>query len=138
MSNLGAPSVVTKEIYCPPVAGGADLVEASVEAPFAGTVTKVQYLPQAAMTGDNTNARTFTLINKGQAGLGTTVVATLAMTTGVNGVAFDEKDATLSVVANAVNVAAGDILAWSSVHTGTGIADPGGRVQVEFTRADSA
>ncbi len=40
-----------------------------------------------------------TLTNKGQAGVGTTVVGTLAFTTGNNGVTFDEKPLVLSVVA---------------------------------------
>jgi hypothetical protein len=75
-------------------------------------------------------------VNKGAAGAGTTVVATLAMTSGVNGVAFDEHSTTLSVVANATTVAAGDILAFVSTHSGsTGLADPGGMVEVEITRS---
>jgi hypothetical protein len=77
------------------------------KAPFAGTVTAVTLVPEAAITGDNTNTRTLTLVNKGQTGAGSTVVATLAFTTGVNGVAFDERAFTLSAVANATTVAEG-------------------------------
>jgi hypothetical protein len=40
--------------------------------------------PDAAITGANTNTRTISLVNKGQDGTGTTVVATLALTSGVN------------------------------------------------------
>lgn len=102
------------------------------EAPFAGVVTGVTFTPEAAMTGNTTNGRTMTLVNKGAAGVGTTVIATLGFITGVDGVAFDEKAFTLSVVANATTVAAGDILAVVEVTPGTGIANPGGRIEVEI------
>jgi hypothetical protein len=104
---------------------------------FAGKVSSVQYVPEAAATGDNTNARTFTLVNKGAAGSGTTVIATLALTTGVNLVAFVPKAATLSVTASDLVVAQGDELAWVSTHTGTGVVDPGGAVVVKGNRAQA-
>lgn len=129
------PYIQTLRSTVPAVAQGATADQSVGEAPFAGTVTGVTYTPEAAMTGDNTNSRTFTLVNKGQAGVGTTVIATLAMTTGVNGVAFDEKPFTLSAVAGATTVAEGDILAFVSTFVGAGIADPGGLVQVEISRS---
>lgn len=101
---------------------------------FTGKVTAVTYTPEAAATGDNTNARTFTLVNKGTAGSGTTVIATLALTTGVNLVAFDEKAATVSATAADLLVTQGDVLAWVSTHTGTGVVDPGGSVKVTGNR----
>jgi hypothetical protein len=106
------------------------------EAPFACTVTSATYTPEANITGHDTETRTFTLVNKGTDGNGTTVVATLAMAASVNATDFDEKALTLSVVAGATTLAAGAILAFVSTHTGsTGLADPGGLVQVELTRA---
>ena len=57
----------------------------------AGRVSSVSYTPEAAITGAASPAsRTFTLVNKGQSGVGTTTIATLAMVGGVNAVAFDE------------------------------------------------
>jgi drug/metabolite transporter (DMT)-like permease len=105
------------------------------EAPFDGVVTSVSYTPKAAITGATATARTFTLINKGQTGVGTTVVATLSYTTGVNGVAFDEQAFTLSVVAGATAVAAGDILEVSETVASTGTANPGGLIQLELNRS---
>src|SRR3954463_9087351 len=102
---------------------------------FTGKVTSVSYVPEAAATGDNTNARTFTLVNKGTSGSGTTVIATLALTTGVNLVASDEKAFTLSATASDLLVTAGDVLALVSTHTGTGVVDPGGAVVVKGNRA---
>lgn len=131
-----APLVEKLVATVPAVAAASDGDQTVGEAPFAGTVTAVTYTPEAAITGANTETRTFTLVNKGAAGAGTTVVATLAMTSGVNGVAFDEHSTTLSVVAGATTVAAGDILAFVSTHSGsTGLADPGGMVEVEITRS---
>jgi len=105
------------------------------EAPFAGTVTRFAYVPAAAITGANTNSRTETLTNRGQAGAGTTVAATLAFTAGVNGVANDAKEATLSATAANLVVAAGDTLTFDSTAVGTGLADPGGTAIVELTRS---
>ena len=105
------------------------------EAPFAGTVTAVTFTPEAAITGDSTNTRSLLLHNKGQAGSGSTVMATLAFTTGNNGVAFDEKAFTLSVVAGATTVAEGDILAVVETVGGSGLANPGGRVEVTLSRS---
>lgn len=105
------------------------------EAPFGGVVSSVSYTPKAAAIGDAINKRIFTLVNKGQTGAGTTVVATLDLAAGVNLVAFDEKQFTVSAVAGAANVVEGDILALVSTAAGTGVADPGGRAAVEITRS---
>lgn len=130
-----APFTRTLEATIPAATIAANVDQAITEAPFDATVTKVALVPEAAVTGDNTNTRTFTLVNKGQAGAGTTVVATLALTTGVNLVAFDEKLFTLSVVAGATSVVAGDVLQVNEVTAASGLAHSGGRVIIEFTRA---
>jgi hypothetical protein len=117
-------------------AAASDLTQSVGEAPFDGTLTSVSYTPKADITGANTDSRTLTLVNKGSDGNGTTVAATLALTSGVNASDYDEKAFTLSAVAGATTVAAGDILAVVSTHVGsTGLADPGGLVQVEITRS---
>lgn len=129
-----APSLKTVEANTEPVAAGSTLNTVIGESPIDGIVTGVSYTPLANVTGNTTNTRTLTLINKGQDGNGTTVVATLALITGTDMADFDEKALTLSAVANALTVAAGDVLAWTSVFGGAGVADPGGRVKVEIAR----
>lgn len=99
-------------------------------APSAGTVTAVTYAPVTAITGANTNTRSVTLVNKGQAGSGSTVVATIQYNSGVNAAAADENTVTLSGTPANLVLAAGDILQWQSAAVGTGIADPGGLVCV--------
>jgi hypothetical protein len=96
----------------------------------AGTVSAVTYSTVTAITGANTNTRSVSLVNKGQAGAGSTVIATLQFNSGVNTVASDETTITLSGTPANLVVAAGDILQWQSTAVGTGIADPGGLVCV--------
>ena len=95
-----------------------------------GVVSAVTYSTVTAITGANTNTRSVSLVNKGQAGAGTTIVATLQFNSGVNTTASDEKTITLSSTAADLNVVAGDILQWQSTAVLTGIADPGGLVCV--------
>ena len=131
-----APLVKTLEAAAESLGATANGTVVVGEAPFDGNVTAVVYVPEADITGAASPAsRTFSLVNKGQDGNGTTVVATLAMVGGVNAADFDDKAITLSVVADATDVVAGDVLAWTSTAVGgTGLADPGGLVRVEVTR----
>lgn len=110
----------------------------AVEAPFTGKVAGVTYTAVAAVTGAASPAsRTLSVINHGQAGAGTTVVASLALLSGVNLVAFDEKALTLSATAADLVVTAGDILEFRSAPVGgTGLVDPGGTVEITFERND--
>jgi hypothetical protein len=121
------------EMHLPATAAAADYDEAAMEAPVAGKVTAITYTPEANITGNTTESRTLTVVNKGLDGNGTTVMGTLAFITSVNATDFNESAFTLSEVANAVNFVAGDILAVVSTHVGaTGLADPGGLVQIEY------
>lgn len=109
------------------------------EAPEAGRVVSVSYTPEANITGAATNFRTFRLVNKGQDGNGSTLVASLAFSSGaVTADDFDEKVITLTGVTADRNVAAGDILAWDETVAGTGLSSPGGKVQVEIARGTAA
>lgn len=130
------PLVKLLQATVPAVAAGVDADQSVGEAPFAGTVTSVSFTPEANITGNTTETRTYTLVNKGLDGNGTTVVATRAMITSTNATDFNEDALTLSVVSGATTVVAGDILAFVSTHGGaTGLADPGGLVEVEITRS---
>ena len=104
------------------------------QAPFDCTVTAVEYIPEAAITGVATNNRTVSLVNKGQAGSGTTSVATLTFGSGTDAAANNEKALTLSATAANLDLAAGDTLLWRSIHNATGITDPGGLVRVTVSR----
>lgn len=114
----------------PVATAGNDLNTNIGVAPTSGVVTAVGYATVTAITGANTNTRSVSLVNKGQAGAGTTVIATLQFNSGVNTTASDEKVITLSSTAADLVVTAGDVLQWQSTHVNTGIADPGGLVTV--------
>ncbi len=130
-----APLVQTIKATIPALGAAVAGDQTIGEAPFACTLTGASFTPEAAITGATATARTFTIVNKGAAGAGTTVMATLAFIDTVDGVAFDEKSFTLSVVANATTAAAGDILAVVEAVAGGGTANPGGLIQCELTRA---
>ncbi len=103
------------------------------ECSHGGTVREVALIPEAAVAADATNNRTYRVINKGQAGVGTTVVASHQTTTGGALVAFDEKVITLSVVANATTVVEGDVLVADEIVTGTGQAHGGYTIKVIYS-----
>lgn len=97
-----------------------------------GLVNSVVLYPNWTMNGADTNTRTYTLLNLGQSGAGTAVVATLALTSGVNLTRGTSKTITLGAAADRV-VAVGDVLAWRSAMSGAGLPDPGGRVVIQQT-----
>jgi hypothetical protein len=127
---MTSPAGQTYEATIPAQTAATDVDNIVAEAPFDGVVTGVSIIPEAAVTGNDTDTRTFTLINKGQSGAGTTVVATLALETGVNLVAFDEKAFDLSEDEEDLEVTAGDVLVIAEVTPGNGLAHSGGRIQV--------
>jgi hypothetical protein len=129
-----APRQRTLE-YSQPAISTAGNSDTSIlgECPFDATVTGVSYTPDASITGANTNTRLIRVVNRGTTGAGTTVVASLQFDSGVNATAGDERALTLSGTAANLNVAEGEILAFESNAVGTGIADPGGFVQVVLT-----
>jgi len=104
------------------------------QAPFDCTVTSVEYIPEAAITGAATNNRTISLVNKGQAGSGATSVASLSFASGTTAAAYNERALTLSGTAANLDLSAGDTLQFRSVAVGTGITDPGGLVRVAVER----
>lgn len=120
------------------VAAGADAVTVIGKAPLDGTITSVTFIPNATITGANTNTRAQTVINKGQSGIGAVNPATIQFNSGVNATGFDEKTIPLSATAADLAVVKGDVIAFNSAHVGTGLADPGGVVYVEFTRSNPA
>jgi hypothetical protein len=106
-----------------------------VVAPFAGVVSAAEIVAATALTGANTDSRTFQLHNRGQAGSGTALVASKAFVLGVNAAADDATALTLSATAADLVVAQGDILEFTSLHVGsTGLAGPKALGRVTFSR----
>lgn len=128
---MTAPFGTSRQVVVQPQAtAGNDTNTNLWVVPSACTVTAVTYTPVTAITGANTNTRSVSLVNKALDGTGTTVVATIQYNSGVNAAAADENTVTLSGTPANLNLAAGAVLQWQSTHIGTGIADPGGLVNV--------
>ena len=123
----------TYQIPVAAVAAGADATVPVVKAPFDGTVS-ASFVPNALITGADTNTRRHRLVNKGSGGAGSAVAAELQYNNGINAAANDEKTITASATAADLAVVEGDIIAFQSTHIGTGLADPGGLLIVVVTR----
>jgi len=133
---MKVPLKRTLVIQAPAVATNVDGSVVIGKAPFAGTVSAVGFIPNAAITGQATNTRRVAVTNRTSAGLGVNEAALLQFNSGVNAVQYDEKAITLHGTPGNLVVAAGDVLTWDSTSPGTGLADPGGLVIVEITRSD--
>lgn len=139
MANEGAPFSMALGVRIDAAAANADDNGNYVIAPFAGTVTGAEILPATTLTGANTESRTFQLHNRGQAGSGTTLVASKAFVSGVNAPADDATALTLSATAADLVVAAGDVLEFTSLHVGTtGLAGPKALGRVTFSRTSGS
>lgn len=124
-----------------PVAATAAGADASglLVAPFDCTLTAASLIPLTVLTGANTESRTLQVFNRGQAGSGTTLMASKAFTSGVNAPAEDETALTLSVTAADLVITAGDVIEVKSLHVGaTGLAGVQGIVRLSISRTAGA
>ena len=132
-----APLIEKFQINTASLGAATDFDYVVCNAPWAGTVTAVSYTPQAAITGTATNYRRLELENRGTAGSGTTVVASIDYDgAAVSTSSYDEQ--ALTIITASATVAAGDVLAWVSTSPGTGMADPGGTAEVQITRTTTS
>lgn len=121
-----------------PAQGTANAAQDQVidKAPYDAIVTAVSIIPEAALTGHATNFRTFRVVNKGQAGAGSTVIASFATDTPTTDdlVAFDEKAIPLSATAGNLKVLKGDVIVTDETVASAGVAHSGYRVVVAYQR----
>ncbi len=113
-------------------AATATAEHAFYRASCAMTVKAVRYVPDAALTADNTNDATITVQRRNSDGTGAVTVA--AITTNIasgNWVQWVAKALTLTA-ANAA-LAAGQILTVSIAKGGTGVVVPAGQLVIDYT-----
>lgn len=109
----------------PTVPTSAGTTEVLVVAPVAGTLSGVAFVFKDALAQHATNIVTFAVVNKGQAGAGTTAMLaatdanTTKTSTGTAISAYARRDATLHGTAANLAVAAGDVLAVQVTGSGT-------------------
>lgn len=138
MTNLLSPFVKAVARMIDPVTTvGNDLRGIVFKAPYACTLVGVNYIPGSTQAGANTNSRTYSLFNRNNStGAGTVLMATLAAVSGVDLTDNVPKVIPISGTPANLEMAAGDVLEWESLHIGTGIADPGGLLEISYVRAD--
>jgi hypothetical protein len=95
---------------------------AAFVAPVKCRVVAIEFVSDAAITGDNTNTTNVNIVNKGAAGVGTTEVANKDYPTGASAVALDANAIPLNTTyANGVDLNEGDVLAVEYEKVGTGV-----------------
>lgn len=134
MTDSKAPLQEKYSQVVPNAAANADAETAIFEAEFDCSVVAVEYIPDTAITGANTESRTVTLYNR-ITGDGTTKIAELEFTLGADAHEFTDKAIPLYGVAANQGLSEGEVVSWKSLHVGsTGLADPGGTVVVTVAR----
>lgn len=96
-------------------------------------VTAVKWVPDAAVTGNDTNYFSLVIRNEGTDGTGTTALtSTKAYTTGVDSVAQVPESLTMSTTAADVLVDAGEVISMVRAVAASGLAQPDGLCEVHF------
>jgi hypothetical protein len=135
-SGTSAPLTESFEMPLPAEATAGTGQEAQLcVAPWAGTLAAASYIPEANVTGVATNNKSLTIRNRGAAGSGNTVMATLALGAGTNATAFDEKDIPLSGTPANLAFNQGDVLTFQSTVGGTGMTLPEAKARVTLSRS---
>lgn len=118
------------QVQTPVVATAASATAIVMVVPISGTVKAVNWYPDASITGQDTNTRKVSIVDEGNDGAGTTEIAEEQFDNTIDAVQYVKEPLTLSTVTGALNVVAGDVLTFVSAAVGTGLADPGGVVEV--------
>lgn len=135
MTTDRAPQELILEVVIDALAATAEVTIPAGEAEDSLELTSAEHIPAANIAGANTNSRSLVVINKGSDGNGTTEMARLDYLSGVNANDFDSKAFTLNATEANRYVAANDVIAVFSDAVGaSGLADPGGRVKLTFSR----
>lgn len=100
--------------------------------PFNATVKAASYVPKSLVTGVVTNNFAITVRNRGAAGAGTAVPASLTFANGTNAPALTPTALTLSATASDLQLTAGDVITVEKLVNGTGLAMPSGCVALDL------
>lgn len=109
---------------------GAAKEHAVARAPFRCTVTGIAFIPSANIVGAAGNYFTVNVRNRGAAGAGAAIPATLAYLNGTNSNAQIAQALTLSGTAADLVFAEGDVITAEKAITGAGLACPDGLIVI--------
>lgn len=122
--------VAQKTIRAPSAANEASFSEGVFHTNQRIKLYRVDVVPDAAVTGQDTHTRHLNLINKGTDGGGSTELGSIDFVSGTDATAFDTKQ--LYANTSGLEVAAGSVLAIQNELVGTGLALPRFTVTVEY------
>lgn len=111
----------------------ATRLDAIFRALFDCRITAVSYIPDAAITGADTNTRHVNILDRGLDGAGTTEIANKDYTSGIDATALNEEVIVMSLPNHALSQ--GDVLAVQWEEIGTGIGAPAGMFVVFYEPA---
>ncbi len=106
-----------------------------LQAQDALTVTKIFFLPDAALIANDIDYARITVYRRDSSGGTQSTVATVTTTTGDSGnwVAFDAVDFGAIAMPPQDKVAAGEVLTWEITKVASGVIVPSGTLQIEYT-----
>lgn len=119
-----------KDMKTAAVAGGSDGEEVIFKNDSGAkmVVEAVKFTAAAAVTGNDTNNFTLSVLNKTR----TKTVASKAYATGVNIAKWGSSTLTNSTTADDLVVNSGDVLTLAKVEAGSGLALPAGLLSIQF------
>lgn len=96
-------------------------------------ITGVVFIPETAVTGDDTNNFLLKIVNRGLLGVGSTAVTVVKeYDTGTDLVALKPDTIALSATAASLLVEPGEVLTFEKTETATGLALPAGLVHITY------
>lgn len=132
MTNHLAPLLLDIRQALPALPKNNDDLERTVFlAPFPCKVIKVAHTADGAIVGGVNHYRQFTILNRGPLGTGSLAVAQLTFYPETSD-PFAERE--IPLIPGSVDLAQGDVLTFQSMHLGTGIQDPGGKLHIVVSR----
>lgn len=128
LKDIAGNHIISIDVAAQATAGTAEAMGGHM-VPFACTVTAVQWVPDAAVTANDTNYAVLALQNGGAAGTATTEIAQRSYAA-TNSVARTAESLTLSATAANLLLAAGDLLVVDRSIAASGLATPKGVLNV--------
>lgn len=98
------------------------------------TISEINFIPDTAQAGADTDSRTIVVRNVEGDAAGTGDVASFAQTSGNDLSAYIPQELTLD--GDEAAIAAGETLVYRSVEVGTGVASPAGTIVIAYTIDD--
>jgi hypothetical protein len=125
------PQVAWNKDAADGAAGTATAEHAIFRAPFAMTIKAIRYIPDAALTQDNSNYATITVAKRNSGGAVTLGSQTTRSVASGGSGSWTQWGA-VTIPVSTASVAAGDIITVAISKSGTGVVVPAGQLLIEY------